>query len=162
MLRIPLLTLLAALLLVVGLIAHQQVTDVANLALGYCWRPTSDRLAAGVTVPFDSRYFAGGGEAISPFYRLDVDGRYWYPAPGQTRWPRVGHADTLTLTSTNQLVVRDTDGTLTQYLPDSSWTTCSFTLTSGPRGSTLAWVVEVLAAAAVMIAAWLLFKPTRS
>jgi hypothetical protein len=154
-LRIPLLVLFGVMLVVIGLLVHQQLTDVANLALGYCWRPSSAHLAVGATVPFDARYFAGGGEAISPFSRLDADGRFWYPAPGQAQWPHLGQASRLTLTSSNELVVRDADGRATRYLPGSS-TTCSFTMTITARGAMLAWTAEVLAAAAAITLAWFL------
>ena len=154
-LRIPLLALFGVMLVIIGLLVHQQLTDIANLALGYCWRPSSGHLAVGATVPFDSRYFAGGGEAISPFYRLDADGRFWYPAPGQAQWPRLGEANTLTLTSSDALVVRDADGRATRYLPGSS-TTCSFNMTITPRGAVLAWTAEVLVAAVAIILAWFL------
>jgi hypothetical protein len=159
-LRIPVLVLLCVMLVIIGLLVHQQLTDFANLALGYCWRPSSGHLAVGSTVPFDSRYFAGGGEAISPFYRLDADGRFWYPAPGQAQWPRLGQANTLTLTSSNELVVRDADGRATRYLPGSA-TTCSFNMTVTPRGAMLAWTAEFLVAAATITLAWFLSRRIR-
>jgi len=159
-LRIPLLALFGVMLVISGLLVHQQLTDIANLALGDCWRPSSGHLAVGSTVPFDSRYFAGGGEAISPFYRLDADGRFWYPAPGQAQWPRLGQTNTLTMTSSNELVIRDADRRATRYLPSSS-TTCSINLTITPRGAMLAWTAEVLVAAAAITFAWFLSRRIR-
>jgi len=158
--QIPLLALFGVMLVIIGLLVHQQLTDIANLALGYCWRPSSGHLAVGATVPFGSRYFAGGGEAISPFSRLDADGRFWYPAPGQAQWPRLGQANTLTVTSSNELVVRDADGRATHYLPGSS-TTCSFNMTITPRGAMLAWTAEVLVAAGAVTLAWFLSRRMR-
>jgi hypothetical protein len=156
--RFALLVTVAITTLVLAVALHWPMSRLGDLALGICSLPRSPNAAVGMSVPFDTRFYAGGGEAISPFYRLDFDGRYWSPVGGI---PDAGHASTIGLVSRDDLVVSTDRGEADHFEPSDVTITCAFTLRMTP-GEVIAWLASGAVGLLLLVVTWVLTRPQRA